>query len=1320
MSEKVAAPYINFHSHTEFSALDGTVRIPDYVRWGIDHRLPVIPVTDHGIMAGAVALEQATSKKDIIPVYGCELYSRSLLNNTDNSNYHLLALARNRTGYKNLVKLLSESHKPENFYYKPRVNLELIKRYSEGIIFSTACAAGELSRLVALEDYERAEKFLDLLKSATEEMYCEMVDGGPLSVIGERNGQPLPQDTINADIYRLAHRKGLPVIITTDSHYFKEDLSWYKPIIAAQRKKTLAEFEGAMEAGEEYNLDIIDMSVRDPEEMAKKWNPVYPDAIENTLRIAGKIERYNIAPDTYVMPMLPVKTDLKDLAVKGLEKKIANKVNKAQYRNRLDYELGVITSMGYGDYFLMVWELVQWAKSQGIPVGPGRGSAAGSLLAYCLGITNIDPLQYNLLFERFLNPDRVSMPDIDVDFSDRDRDRILDHLREVYTDKGVAGIINYSYPKYKQAFRDAARVLGYGTGPGQPGDQFVRALSDWIAAADDPANEIHPDTVTPEEIIKDVEPSKAGNIKREDMLAIVDLGLKMRRVIRHYGTHASGIVIAPPDVTDYAPIFNLGGNLVTDANMSGVEYNKLIKMDILGLSLMSILQRTVEIGLKFDPNIPTLDDLYDFLNVHGAGRLDVGAEGKITADGVKRAEMLLKEGNTTGVFQLSGNGMRSQLSKLHPKNIEELSALLAGFRPGPIQSGILQSYTDSVMGRKIENPFPEAVQPIVGKIAADTRGCPLYQEHIMRIAQEVGGYTLAQADLMRRAMGKKKVEIMEKEKHNFVSGAMNKGFTKEDAEKTFDVLEYFAGYGFNKSHSTAYAYLAYICAYYKANYMPAFMSAFLESKNRSEKKEDFAPLLMEVSKDFAISPPRFSFKDEVMEDLIGIGIVRQVPVKGISAQEAWKTREAWKLRMGIESISGVTEKTVTEKLGSWTCPDTMKEFMLRLVLTEDKPPVNALAALVSDGVFDPMLKNDITEKIPPAFFRAYCFGLNNVTAEEIPREIKDAIELMAGDFVRDNKSSDRPSHVVRMACREQEGKEKDRLSSLIGYTADKLRSRLELKNPWSRDQIETYLDEKFIPGLRAIASSADRDLSEKFWRSPAFRVKTFQAIHSHEKKRFGVGITVTDLQLAAEMTGYSFAGYADEDRAFRSVLKYRRNESLCMIEEEGGLWFLGIPHHIFWKDGEARLMLAGRYGTAGGSMYLKISNERAAELKDHLEKAVCAVKVMLTEKNDWEIKDDIRIINIGRPVEPDYAPEILPSVTPMIRFSVNYGGGESKYLSYMRRVQKGKNAKMMKCSQNLSMNPVMRWGNLHDGCGEEELENLRSEFSSDENERGRQ
>ena len=839
--------FIHIHNHSHYSLQDGACTVEDLVLAAKKNNMHAVALTDHGVMFGVSEFYKKAKKEGIKPIVGMEAYividrtrfdkSGEFENGRKKSKHynHLLLLAKNKTGYKNLIKLTTIGHL-EGFYYRPRIDLETLKKYSEGLVCTSACPAGPIATPLINDDYAKARSTAIILKEIFgDDFYLEIQDHGMEIEKPVLSGMP-----------KLAKDIGAKLVATNDIHYIEKDHSIAHNILIMLGDKTgTADYKDLR-----YGTDQIYFKSAD--EMKQIFKN-YKGGIENTLEIDEKI---NLELDfgDYHFPIFPIPENstaksldeyLVQLSYERLDKKIKNITPEVE--ERFKYELEVINKMGYAGYFLIVQDFINASKKRGIPVGPGRGSAAGSLVAYALGITNVNPLQYNLLFERFLNPARKSMPDIDVDFADDKREEVISYVKEKYGEDSVAQIITFNRLSSKQVIRDVARVLKI------PIPQ-VDNITKWIPSK-------FGRVFTIDQALAEV-PELAWLKKSEDP-TIREL-LKYARILegmnRNASKHAAGVVITPGDVSEFVPLATYGdeGVIVTQFNMKDLEDAGLLKMDFLGLDTLSIIRDTIDLvkqtrGIEIDiDEIPT-DDL--------------------------RTYELFGRGQTTAVFQFESAPMREYLKKLKPSSITDLAAMNALYRPGPMD------FIDDFISRKHGKKKIAYLHPVLESILKETYGIIVYQEQVIQIANKVAGMSLADADLLRRAMGKKDLKAMQEQREKFVAGAGKNNISKKVAEEIFEAIDKFANYGFNKSHAVAYSVVAYQTAYLKAHYLEEFLAANLTNKYDNTDKvtillEDCRKLGVKVQPP-DINHPTVNFKVVKGEIIFGMSAIKNVGVQAV-------------------------------------------------------------------------------------------------------------------------------------------------------------------------------------------------------------------------------------------------------------------------------------------------------------------------------------------------------------------------------------------------------------------------------------------------------
>jgi DNA polymerase-3 subunit alpha len=790
--------FVHLHLHTEFSLLDGACRIDELLDEAVKLKMPALAVTEHGNMFSSVVFHDHARDRGLKPILGCEVYvaqgSRFDKTGPQTETNHLVLLAETNEGYRNLIKLVSAGY-TEGFYYRPRIDKELLAQHAKGLIGLSSCLKGEVASALRVEQarpaLDAAARLRDIL--GQDNFFLEMQYQG----IEE-------QKTVNRGIIPLARELNLPLVVTNDVHYLRQgDSQPHDILLCIGTGKTVNDAQRLRYTGDQFFL-------KTGEQMAAVFGD-HRDALRNTLLIA---ERCNVTipkgqnhlPSFDVPAMFSLDEYFEHVARDGFAQRLARLKQLAaagqlrhtieEYERRLDYEIEMIEQMGYTGYFLIVWDFIRYAREQGIPVGPGRGSAAGSLVAWCMRITDVDPLDFDLIFERFLNPERVSLPDIDVDFCERRRGEVIEYVTRKYGRENVAQIITFGTMKAKAVVRDVGRAL-----------DMPYADVNNIAKQIPPALDMTLDKALAENpVLKDMA-TKDPKVKE-----VLDIGRRLEGMSRHASVHAAGVVIAPGPITDYAPLYKgQRDELTTQWNMKEVERVGLLKMDFLGLSTLTLIH----------------DALTEIRRTEGI-ELDMD---RIPLDDAKTYK-LFGEGAAYGIFQFESSGMRELLRKAKPERLDDLIALNALYRPGPLKSGMVDDWVERKQGKREVKYELQALEPIL----SDTYGVIAYQEQVMRIAQVLAGFSLGQADVLRKAMGKKDPKVMAKQREAFMEGARAKGISEKKATKIFELMEYFAGYGFNKSHSTAYAFLAYQTAYLKANYPSHFTAALLTIEAQNTDK----------------------------------------------------------------------------------------------------------------------------------------------------------------------------------------------------------------------------------------------------------------------------------------------------------------------------------------------------------------------------------------------------------------------------------------------------------------------------------------------------
>ncbi len=839
------SPFVHLHAHSEYSLLDAMCRTEQLVQKCVEQKMPALALTDHGNLCGAIEFYRSAIEHGIKPIIGCELYvapkSRHTKSKEDGAKYfHLTVLARNEMGYRNLVKLTSLGYL-EGFYYKPRIDKELLQRYSHGLIILSGCRSSEICRLLGQNKFESALAVAQELRALVgpENFYIELQHHG------------LPEDSArNEQLVEIARRLNAPIVATNDVHYLsREDREAHDVLLNIQGEKTLADEDRRSYEGEEYYFKSYDELAP----LFERW----PEALENTVRIAEqcdlKLDFSQAHLPTFALPpgYSNANEYLRALAYEGAQARFGTL--SPEIKDRLEYELSVIAQMGYSGYFLIVWDFVRFAKSQNIPVGPGRGSAAGSLVCYCLGITDVDPLKYGLIFERFLNPSRVSLPDIDIDFCMRRRDEVIRYVEEKYGRERVAQIATFDKMKARSVVRDVARVLG-----------FSYSDADKIA-------KLIPFGATLDEALEGVRELRRRYETDPQVQKLINVARKLEGLARNAATHAAGVVITPGDVTDFAPLLRISdGSIRTQYNMKDLETIGLLKIDFLGLR-----------------NLTAIDDTLQAIKKLTGEELDLQ---KIPLDDPEVYAML-RQGRTTGVFQLEGAGITALLTRLEPTEFRDLIAILALYRPGPLESGMANDYIERKHKRQpVTYPHPD-----LEEVLKETYGLPIYQDQLLLMARRLAGFTLAEADILRVAVGKKKKDVMERMRARFVEGCVQNGIDRAKAEELFADIEKFARYGFVKAHSTAYALISYWTAYLKAKYPVPYMAALLTSvAGNTEKIAEYIQECRELG--ITVLPPDINESDADFTPLpnnhirFGLGAIKNVGSATVQAILAARQR----------------------------------------------------------------------------------------------------------------------------------------------------------------------------------------------------------------------------------------------------------------------------------------------------------------------------------------------------------------------------------------------------------------------------------------------
>ena len=789
--------FVHLHCHTDYSLLDGACEIDQLMQIVVEQKMPAVAMTDHGNLFGAVQFYNAAKANGVHPVIGCEVYvsQKGHKTRTDTDRYnHLVLLCENQDGYRNLIDLVSTAYL-DGFYYKPRIDMDLLNQHSKGLIGMSACLRGHIPETILSDKYDDAKRLAH--------SYADIF--GRNNFFLEVQDHHLEQDRrLTPQLNRLSQETGLPLVATNDSHYLrKEDARAHEILLCVQTGKMMSD-------PNRMHWNSPDFYLKSRDEMMLLFGEL-EDALDRTWDIAQRCHvkldkvkepfpKFDVPPehsaDTYFEFIARQGFERRRPRLEAMRTKGILKHDLQEYAERLDREIKMIQKMQFSGYFLIVWDFIRYAKAKNIPVGPGRGSAAGSLVGYSMSITDIDPLQYGLLFERFLNPERISMPDIDVDFCMNRRGEVIHYVTEKYGREQVAQIITFNTLGARAAIKDVGRVLEVPFADVERLTKMVPATLN-IKLAD--------------AILQ--EPGFNEAAKKDPKIdEVLKVALRLEGLARNCSVHAAGVVISPQPLKELVPLYKTNRDeIVTQYDMGGLEKLQLLKMDFLGLTTLTLIQDALRLiqkrhGVEIVPEDLPLDD--------------------------KDTYEIFSKGLTSGVFQFESPGMRDILRRYHPSRLEDLTALNALYRPGPIQGGMVDDFIERKWGRReVKYDLPE-----LKELLEETYGVIVYQEQVMQISNRIAGYTLGEADLLRRAMGKKKLEEMTKQRAHFIEGALERNFPQKKVEKIFDLMEQFAGYGFNKSHSAAYAYLAFVTGYLKAHYPVDFMAALLTSETGNTAK----------------------------------------------------------------------------------------------------------------------------------------------------------------------------------------------------------------------------------------------------------------------------------------------------------------------------------------------------------------------------------------------------------------------------------------------------------------------------------------------------
>lgn len=900
-----ASDYVHLHNHTHHSLLDGLTKVPALISRVKELGMEACAITDHGTMSGAIEFYKAAKAEGIKPIIGVEAYvaARSRHDRDpakDKARYHIILLAMNNTGYQNLMYLTSMAEL-EGKYYKPRIDHELLETHNEGIICLSACASGELGENLRVDNYDEAKRIAAWYKSIFgDRYYLELQDHGHL----ESKTAWDVQVKINGHLMNLSEELDIPCVVTSDGHYLSHDDQDAHEILLCVGTGSYLSDERRM------SLKDFELHVTEPDEIIQRWSKTHPEAVANTKRIADRCN-VEIELGKILIPTFPTpngedeKSYLHKLTWRGLalrygnispdkaaalEEKNVRGMLDSSFVERADYELGVMDSMGYNGYFLIVQDFINWGKDRGIIFGPGRGSAAGSIVSYALNITEIDPMRYNLMFERFLNPDRISMPDIDIDIQDTRRNEVIEYCAKKYGDTRVANIVTFGTMAARAAIRDVARVLEV---PYAESDRLAKLIPPPIQGRHIPLStsiQTDPDL-------------KAEYESNETSKRVIDYAIRLEGTIRSHGVHAAGVVIAPDDIVKYTPLeMAQKGVVATQYPMGPIEELGLLKMDFLGLSNLTIINNALRIIKKVYKNEILL--------------------GEIPIDDDKTFE-LLRRGDTTGVFQLESAGMKRYLRELKPNQFEDIIAMGALYRPGPMAE--IPRFISGKNDASSIHYLHDSLEPIL----SETYGVMVFQEQIINLLQLVAGYTPGEADLVRKAIGKKKRDIMQAEEPKFIAGCKKQGLTDGQAKQLWAQIQPFADYSFNKAHATCYAQISYWTAYLKANYPDAFMAALMTS---DEDNIDRLAIEINECKRMGI---------DVMAPDVNESFVEFAVVPGEN-----------KIRFGMAAVKGVGVGAVEEILRARTEAkfESIEDFASRV--STSKFNRKAWESLIKSGGFD--------------------------------------------------------------------------------------------------------------------------------------------------------------------------------------------------------------------------------------------------------------------------------------------------------------------------------------------------------------------------------
>ena len=1087
--------FVHLHIHSEFSLLDGANRIKDLPVRAKELGMDAMAITDHGVMYGAIDFYKACKKEGVKPIIGCEVYvaPRSRFDKepgVDNKYNHLILLAKNNQGYKNLSKLVSLGF-IDGYYYKPRIDLEILEKYSEGLVCLSACLAGSVNQALLNGQNEKAEEIALWHKRVFgEDYYIELQNNG----IKE-------QVLANQKLVQLARKLDIPLVATNDAHYLKkEDAYNHEVLLCIQTGKRMSDED-------RMKFDTEELYVKSPEEMIDYFK-AFPDAIENTVKIAEKCNvefefGHTILPNYEVPEGYETHYDfLEDLCKKGMVKRYGSSIPE-EYQKRAEYELGVIKKMGYVDYYLIVWDYIHYAKTHNIPVGPGRGSGAGSILAYSIEITDIDPMKYNLLFERFLNPERVSMPDFDVDFSDEQRQEVIDYVCRKYGHDHVSQIITFGTLAAKNAIRNVGRAL-----------DISLAETDKIAKMI--PNELH---ITIKKALEQNIELKNLYENDERIHKFLDVSMALEGMPKNTSTHACGVVITKDPVDSYVPLYVRDGQNATQYIMTTLEELGLLKMDFLGLRTLTVIKDTKEM-VKKD---------------HG---IDVEFDKDMNDPKVYK---LWQDGKTCGVFQFESQGMKNFMQDLKPDCLEDLIAGVSLYRPGPMDQ--IPRYV-----RRKQTGQNEYTHPSLEPILNVTYGCMVYQEQVMQIVRDLAGYSLGRADLVRRAMGKKKLDVMAKEREVFIHGQVDEegnvivpgcvrnGIDEVSANKIFDEMAEFAKYAFNKSHAACYAVVSYQTAFFPPEFMAAMLNSYLGNLDK-------VPVYIEECKSLNI---------EILKPSINESELKFTAING-------------NIRFGLGSIKNVgiqpveniiKERNENGKFQSFT------DFCERIA--DASVNKKCIESLIKSGAFDEFEQNRSTLL---ASFEGIVDTIQSTKKKGLEGQFSMFDFGATNDDVENNMDDIKYAFVEKEEFSEKEllSQEKEMLGIyLSGHPLSKLKEEIEKQTTISTRDIDaidnkTNIDEENISELEMV-SGYDLQKASKF--RDGQEVKIAGIITSIKKKftktnRIMAFVTIEDLYGQAEIIAFENAYLTAKDSLIeenivliKGRLSIREEEKTSIIANE--------------------------------------------------------------------------------------------------------------------------------------------------------------------------